>query len=61
MGQFAEDLIDGTCCFLCGQYFIDNKKENLYTHQYPAVCYRCWEELTPEQRKNYQKAEVETF
>ena len=58
MGEIADDIIDGTCCALCGQYFMT--KENyakweandfkqtegieLFSHGYPVACGDCWEE-----------------
>lgn len=60
MGQMADDIIDGTCCQLCSYYFDDPEDETkLYTHDYPVVCWDCREELTEEERKQYQKALVE--
>ena len=45
MGQIADDMIDGTCCSLCGQYFIDSlNNDELYTHGYPVACEDCWED-----------------
>lgn len=61
MGQIAEDMVDGTCCQLCGQYFQDPKKEEyVYTHGYPVVCRECWSDLTQEEKKHYQRANVTT-
>lgn len=61
MGQIAEDILDGTCCQLCCQYFRHPKTDGLYVHEYPVVCWDCWERLTKKERKEYQKAEVKTF
>lgn len=62
MGEIAEDMIDGTACELCGQYFEDPKNENTaYAHGYPVVCADCWSELSPTERESYQKALVSTF
>lgn len=41
MGQIADDIIDGVCCALCGQYFVD-EKENLFVHGHPFACNECW-------------------
>lgn len=41
----ADDIINGNCCALCGQYFV--KKTSpvfMYTHGFPVVCYDCYEE-----------------
>lgn len=45
MGEMADDIIDGNCCALCGQYFV--KKTSpvfMYTHGFPVACYDCYEE-----------------
>lgn len=54
MSEIAEDMIDGSCCSLCGQYFTKNDK--LYTHGYPVACWDCWEEDC-----GYPKADVKTL
>jgi hypothetical protein len=59
MGEIAEDIIEGRVCSLCGCFFAENGE--LYTHQYPAVCWDCWDELKPSERKHHQRAEVETL
>ena len=62
MGEIAENMIDGTCCSLCGQYFQHPKESKdrgaigTYTHGYPVACKDCWEPDC-----GYQKAEAETF
>ncbi len=62
MGQIAEDMIDGSCCSLCGQYFQHPKKDKsgesigIYVHEYPVLCWDCWESDS-----EIPKAEVETF
>jgi hypothetical protein len=62
MGEIAEDMIDGTCCSLCGCYFENPKDKNsTYTHGIPVICWECWDDLTKGQRKMYIKAEVKTF
>ena len=67
MGEMAEDMVDGSACSLCGCYFKHPIKNDagesvgIYTHDYPVVCWDCWKGLTKEQRKIYQRAEVETF
>lgn len=37
MGQHADDIIDGACCALCGQFFEQE-------HGYPVACFDCWDE-----------------
>jgi hypothetical protein len=62
MGEMAEDRRDGTACSLCGQYFQDPKDiDALYTHGEPAVCWSCWTELKPEEKKLYKRAKVDTI
>lgn len=49
MGQNSEDMLDGTTCSYCGQFFMEPDKvdENdnpiLYTHGYPVVCEDCYD------------------
>lgn len=61
MGEISEDMYDGTCCSLCGQYFKDPNTEELYTHGYAVVCNECWPELDKEDTKYYQKAKAKTL
>lgn len=62
MGEIADDLVDGSSCSLCGQYFhTPNNEDEVYTHGYPVVCHDCWAGLTPKERKDYQRAIVPTF
>ncbi|MDD4970734.1 MAG: hypothetical protein PHT07_15010 [Paludibacter sp.] len=63
MGEIAEDMLDGSCCSLCGQYFEHPQKDletfrsvGIYVHEYPVACWACW---TP--GCGYEKAEVKTF
>lgn len=67
MGEIAEDMIDGTCCAICGCYFADEEnmklinsgktdKAVLYTHGYPVACSDCYEEGC-----GYEEAEVDTI
>ncbi len=61
MGEIAEDMIDGTACQFCGQYFQDPKKyDYVYTHGYPVVCWDCWNGLDKKDKKNYEKSKVRT-
>lgn len=46
MGQIAEDMLDGSCCSLCGQYFEHPKSDAIYVHGEPVVCEECYSELT---------------
>ena len=36
MGEIADDMIEGACCSLCGEYFEEE-------HGYPVACEDCWE------------------
>ena len=58
MGEVSEDILDGTVCSLCGQYFQDPKdKHKCFTHGYPVVCKKCY---TPDMH-SAQKAIVNTI
>jgi hypothetical protein len=59
MGQIADDMVDGTCCQACGQYFEKDNKG--FTHGYPATCWECYDELTSSEQYDVEKAEVQTF
>lgn len=61
MGQISEDILDGSCCQICCCYFKHPKVDGIYVHDYPVVCWDCWDELSEEERKPYVKADVETF
>ena len=67
MGEIAYDIINGECCALCGQYFLNtvnvDKKEyevmsgqHIYEHGYPVACKDCWEPDC-----GYPKAEADTM
>lgn len=60
MGQIAEDMLDGSCCDLCGCYF-KNPKGGIYVHETPTTCLDCWDDLTEEEKKQHKKADVKTF
>ncbi len=60
MGQIADDMVNGICCDICGCYFVDNDTD-LFEHGYPATCWDCWKDLTKEEKKIHQKAEVDTL
>lgn len=59
MGEIAEDIIDGSCCALCGQYFVEFDKgqtkiktgkngvvnnATIFSHGYPVACKDCYDE-----------------
>jgi hypothetical protein len=50
----CEDIIDGWCCQLCGVYFEEE-------HGYPVVCESCYNELSEEEKKDYQLATHKEF
>lgn len=50
----AEDIMDGWCCQLCGVYFEEE-------HGYPVVCESCYNELSEEEKKDYQLATHKEF
>jgi len=60
----AEDILDGTCCQLCGCYFENPDGDSnsiLYSHEYPVTCWECWEELSKEDKKEHQRATTKTI
>lgn len=52
--SIAEDIIDGWCCQLCGVYFEEE-------HGYPVVCESCYNELSEEEKKDYQLEPIKNF
>jgi len=62
MGQVADDMLDGSCCSICGQYFEHEKstedKPIIHEHGYPVVCFDCWDE---DLEQDHIKAVVHTF
>lgn len=61
MGEIADDMVEGRMCSLCGQYFYDDKENDIYEHGYPVVCWDCWKDLTKDEKKDYQKAQKKTL
>ena len=65
MGQIAEDMIDGTCCSFCGQYFQDpDDADSCYTHGYPVACKECGKDVMRKpgtKRHGIQKAKVKVM
>ena len=39
-----EDIMDGSCCICCGQYF-EHPDGGIYSHGHPVVCLSCSEEI----------------
>ena len=63
MGKHADDMIDGTTCSWCGQYFQhpDNIKQ-VYTHGYPVICKECYEgDKKAANKSGINKAIVDTL
>lgn len=54
MGDAADDIIEGRTCSTCGEFFEGE-------HGYPVVCKQCWREMTPRERKQYQRANYPTL
>lgn len=48
----ADDIIDGACCALCGQYFVTQSAEEIYEHGYPVACNECYEEGCGYEKQN---------
>ena len=61
MGEHADDILDGSCCQFCGCYFKHSEKGGIYVHEHPVVCLDCWDDLKPKEKKNYIKAERDTY
>lgn len=59
MTQIAEDIADGTTCIVCGLYFEDPEREELYTHGYPVACKKCFR--AGMRKDGIQKAKVKTL
>ena len=49
MGEYADLMIEGGTCSLCGIYFIDD-------HEFPVLCEDCWNECSKKEREGYSKA-----
>lgn len=60
MGQIVEDMLDGSCCKLCGCYF-QHPKGGIYVHDVPVTCWDCWDFLSDEEKKSHTKSDVKTF
>lgn len=62
MGEIADDMTNGACCSLCGQYFVKEINKDgadvpvMYEHGYPVSCRGCWEKEC-----GYEKATAETM
>jgi len=63
MESLTNDIVTGTCCELCGQYFKDPTAldNECFVHGHPVVCYECFDKLEPVDQKTYHRANVETF
>ena len=49
MGEYADLMLEGGTCSLCGIYFIDD-------HEFPVLCEDCWNECSKKEREGYSKA-----
>ena len=62
MGEIADDMLEGACCSICGQYFKHPKTTDdeaiIYIHGLPVVCWDCWDIKLEE---DHMKAKVKTF
>jgi len=61
MGQVAEDMMDGTICSECGSYFQGDKTDECHTHGYPVLCWDCWKDSKPRERRGFQRATKPTL
>lgn len=62
MESIVDDIIEGACCALCGQYFVREINKDgadvpvLHEHGYPVACAACWTNDC-----GYERAEAETM
>ncbi len=62
MGQIADDMINGACCSICGQYFVGpvskiwDEYPGIFEHGYPVACKVCWAKDC-----GYEKAKADTL
>ena len=71
MGEVAADMIDGTTCSNCGQFFrgdpVPKTKYNptgtsTFTHGYPVLCWKCWDGASTKlDRRQYSRALMPTL
>lgn len=47
MGEIANDMINGSCCSFCGEYFVEE-------HGYPVACDDCYEENCGHSRATFE-------
>ena len=55
MGEYADLMINGDSCELCGCNFEEDGDG------YPRTCKDCWKDLNAEDKKNRQLARCETL
>lgn len=59
MGQVAEDMINGTCCSVCGSLFVEKKDPNvLFEHGYPVACNICYDPHCGYQKQDKQATTI---
>jgi hypothetical protein len=56
MGQMADDIMDGSCCAICHNYFKTEDLKFIDSHGYPVACKDCWTADC-----GYQKATMNLF
>lgn len=59
MGQITEDILDGSCCDICGIYFSNPKDHHMcYSHGHPAACWDCWDDLSMKEKGEHRRSNV---
>ncbi len=48
MGEYADLMLEGGTCSLCGIYFVDD-------HEFPVLCEDCWNECSKKNGKDIQR------
>ncbi len=54
MGEQADYMINGDDCDVCGMPFVEEGAG------FPRTCKDCWRGMSPDERKNHQKADSDT-
>jgi len=58
-----EDVLDCSCCSLCGMYFEDPEeyepgKHAFFDHDESVVCWDCWKGLSEKDKKLHTRTRV---
>lgn len=64
MGQAASDILTGSVCELCSEFFatkVEGKNVHGHEHGHPAVCRTCWRDLPKRERYRHKQAAVATI